>query len=100
MNVRILSCAEQELSEAVDYYNTQCPGLGYEFAAEVQQTLTRITEFPEAWPSLSARSRRCLTRRFPYGILYQVRRNEILVLAVMHMKQDPRKWQQRIREQE
>ena len=100
MKVRILSCAEQELSEAVDYYNTQCPGLGYEFAAEVQQALTRIAEFPEAWPSVSARSRRCLTRRFPYGILCQIRKNEILVLAVMHMKQNPQNWQQLIREQE
>ena len=42
MNVRILSCAEQELADAVDYYNKQCPGLGFEFVAEVKSTLSRI----------------------------------------------------------
>jgi len=36
MNIRILSCAEEEFIEAVDYYNEQSPGLGYEFAAEMR----------------------------------------------------------------
>jgi hypothetical protein len=36
MNLVVLSCAEQEMADAVDYYNRQCAGLGYEFAAEIQ----------------------------------------------------------------
>ncbi len=48
MNIRILSCAEQELAEAVDYYNEQSPGLGYEFAAEVKAALDRIASFPRS----------------------------------------------------
>ena len=46
MNIRVLSCAEQEFAETVDYYNEQCPGLGYEFAAEVKNTFDRIKSFP------------------------------------------------------
>lgn len=95
MNVSILSCAEQELAAAVDYYNKQCPGLGFEFAAEVKSTLTRIVSFPEAWPHLSPRSRRCMTNRFPYGLLYQLRADHIIVTAIMHLKRDPQKWQDR-----
>ncbi len=34
MNILILSFAEEEFAEAVDYYNEQCPRLGYEFAAQ------------------------------------------------------------------
>lgn len=93
MNVRILAAAEQEIAEAVDYYNGQCPGLGFEFAAEVRRILGRIRAFPNAWPALSARSRRCLTSRFPYGVVYQTRTDGILVVAVMHLKRDPRRWQ-------
>ncbi len=96
MKVRILSCAEQELAEAVDYYNDQCPGLGFEFAAEIRSTLNRILSFPEAWPPFSTRSRRCLADRFPYGVLYQVREDLILITAVMHLKRDPKRWQDRI----
>jgi len=95
MKFRILSCAEQELAEAADYYNAQCPGLGYDMAAEVKKTFQRIIDFPTTWPLISDRVRRCIVHRFPYGVLYQQREEEILVVAVMHMKRDPRSWQNR-----
>lgn len=95
MNIRVLSCAEQEMVEAVEYYNNQCPGLGYEFAAEAQRTFERIQRHPLAWPSFSTRSRRCLMDRFPFGILYQVRPDHILVGAIMHLKRHPQCWQDR-----
>ena len=75
--------------EAVAYYNNESPGLGYEFAYEVQQVFERIKANPEAWTSLSSRSGRCITRRFPYAIVYQIRKDEILIMAVMHMNRDP-----------
>ena len=96
MKIRIISCAEQEFVAAVNYYNEQCPGLGYEFAAEVKNTLNRILEFPEAWPKLSDRARRCITNKFPFGIIYQIRQDCILVVAIMHMKRNPVLWQDRI----
>nr|VFK19932.1 MAG: hypothetical protein BECKLPF1236B_GA0070989_11923 [Candidatus Kentron sp. LPFa] len=48
MKLLVLSCAESEFAEAVDYYNAQYPGLGYEFAAEVQRTFERIRHHPHA----------------------------------------------------
>ncbi len=95
MKIRVLSCAEQEIVEAVDYYNNQCAGLGYEFAAEVQRTFERIQKYPHAWPAFSLQSRRCLTDRFPFGVLYQIRADHILVLAIMHLKRNPEHWQAR-----
>lgn len=97
MKIRILSCAEQELVDAIDYYNEQFPGLGFEFAAEVKSTLFRIVSFPNAWPLFSQRTRRCVTNRFPYGVLYQIRADHILVTAIMHLKRDPKKWQDRLK---
>lgn len=96
MKVEILACAEVELAEAVDYYNKECPGLGYEFAAEVKASFERITAFPEAWPAFSPRSRRCIVNRFPYGVLYQICSDYILVLAVMHLQRDPKRWEDRL----
>jgi hypothetical protein len=42
MKIVVLSYAEEELAEAVDYYNEQCPGLGYEFAAEVKRAFCHM----------------------------------------------------------
>jgi len=95
VKVRILSCAEREFAEAVDFYNAERPGLGYELAQEVQRTLDRISAFPEAWPLFSERIRRCIVRRFPYGMLYQIRADCVLVVALLHMKRSPKTWQER-----
>ena len=72
MKVEVLAAAEADLVDAVSFYNEQSEGLGFEFAAEVKQTFSRIFRFPEAWHPLSERTRRCRTKRFPYGVIYQL----------------------------
>lgn len=72
MKLRVVSVAEQELIEAVDYYNQQRAGLGYELAAEVAAAFDRIAQYPTAWASFSPSTRRCQVHRFPYGILYHI----------------------------
>jgi len=50
MKIHVLAGAEQDMAEAVDYYNQQTSGLGREFSAEVRRTFDRIAVLPEAWP--------------------------------------------------
>lgn len=97
MNVDFLDPAEVEFGEAIAYYNGQSEGLGFEFAAEVKRAIGRIMEYPKAWALLSERTRRCRTNRFPYGIIYQVRDDIILVVAVMHLHKHPESWKSRLR---
>ena len=96
--VKFLLAAEEEFIETVIYYNSQSEGLGFEFAAEVKHTLERITQYPLAWHKLSERTRRCRANRFPYGIIYQIRKNCIMIIAVMHLHRKPETWQERIKE--
>jgi len=97
MNIVFLAAAETELLDAVAYYNTQSEGLGYEFASEVKRTIERIVQYPEAWFHLSKRTRRCRTNRFPYGVIYQVRSETLLIVAVMHLGRNPQSWRDRIK---
>ena len=69
MNIEFIRPAEQEFFEAIDYLNSECEGLGYEFAIEVQSTLETIIQYPDAWHPLSKRTRRCRTKRFPFSII-------------------------------
>lgn len=48
MKVEFLDPAENELLEAIGYYNSESEGLGYEFAVEVNRTIDRIIEYPNA----------------------------------------------------
>ena len=96
MEVRILAPAEAELLDAIAYYNGESEGLGYEFAAEARRTIARIIEHPNAWAAISKRTRRCRLNRFPYGILYQRRRENILIVAVMHLRREPESWKKQL----
>jgi plasmid stabilization system protein ParE len=96
MNYSFLEAAKEELEEAVRYYEEQREGLGSEFAQEITTTITRIQEYPDAWAKISKNARCCRTKRFPYGIIYTVRGEEILILAVMHLHRKPGYWKKRL----
>jgi plasmid stabilization system protein ParE len=93
VKARFASTAERELKEAMEFYESARQGLGAEFLAEVEATTNLIASFPLAWTALSPRTRRCRTRRFPYGLFYQVRRDEILIVSVMDLRRDPKRWE-------
>ncbi len=87
--------AEREFEAAIDYYENCERGLGLDFAVEVFCSVDNILEHPAAWPILEDDVRRCLTNRFPYGVLYSVESDTILILAVMHLHQEPNYWKRR-----
>jgi len=96
MNFSFHPEAELEFTEAIDYYEEKEIGLGYDFAVEVYSAIERIAATPEAWPVIEEDIRRSLVRRFPYGILYSENKEEIFIVAVMHLHRDPEYWKHRI----
>jgi len=96
MRVRILSPAESEFIEAIEHYNAERSGLGIVFAREIRLTLNRIKAHPYAWPMIDAAFRRCPTDRFPYSAIYQIKQQEIIIVAFMHHKRHPDYWRNRI----
>ena len=89
MTVEFTASARGEWIEAVHYYNEQRAGLGYEFVLEVDRAVERITEFPEAWTKVGPRTRRILLDRFPYGLLYWLEADRIVITAVMNLRRKP-----------
>ena len=89
---RFTSSALMELSQATLYYEQRENGLGTAFLDEIEATLNRILQHPAAWHQLSARTRRCRTHRFPFGLIYQIRTDEILITSVMDLRRDPESW--------
>ena len=87
--------AEVELNEAVDYYDVCEEGLGLRFAREIHVTIENICKFPYAWTILSQNTRRCLLRRFPYGVIYQCKDDHIIIIAIMQLNKKPDYWHNR-----
>lgn len=96
MKIRFLSPAINELKESIEYYESKEEGLGDRFYIEFRNTIERIKNYPEAWPKFSQHTRRCRTKIFPYGVIYQLRDDEILILAVCHLRREPGYWTERL----
>ena len=85
--------AERELNETARYYDLENPGLGRTFLDAVQKTYMSILEHPQAGVGVVGTIRRRLIRRFPYALLYSIRRSGgVRILAVMNLKRRPMYW--------
>ncbi len=100
MNFSFHPDAEQEFDEAVVYYEGCERGLGVEFAEEVYATISMITQYPRGGSKASQSTRRCLTSRFPFGVVYQVKADAVRIIALANLSRRPGYWQERTRENE
>jgi len=88
--------ALEEYREATLYYTERDPALALRFVEAVEDAIRRILESPERWRVLDEDVRRCLTRVFPYGVLYTIDPEFILIVAVMHCSREPGYWRRRV----
>jgi hypothetical protein len=65
------------------------------FIVAVENAIEIILEDPMRWRPFDDDVRRCLTRVFPYGILYTVEPDFILIIAVAHCSREPGYWKHR-----
>jgi len=89
--------AEEEMIAAAQHYEDQSTGLGAEFLIEVARTVAAIATHPKATPKVKQDIRRRLLKRFPFGILYVAKADEIVIIAVMHLRRRPGYWQEGLR---
>lgn len=88
----LLREAENELWEAVAYYETRSAGLGLDFLAVIEHALRSVRQSPEPWPLRRDGTRRFLTHRFPFLVIYTVVEGQIWVVAFAHCRRKPRYW--------
>ena len=87
--------AEFEMLVAAAYYEEQQPDLGRRFLASVQDAVNRIMLNPRLYPTVELDVHRCLTKTFPFGVLFREREGRIIIMAVMHQHRDPDYWKTR-----
>ncbi len=57
---------------------------------------SRAFSSPTAWFALNNDIRRCRTHRFPYGIIYAIEQDEVLIISVMHLHRHPDSWRRNL----
>jgi plasmid stabilization system protein ParE len=99
MRLEIVEPALDEAAAALRYHSAIGREVGAERAAELARSLDLVTSQPRAWAPTGPRRadlRRRVLARFPYSIVYRVEGDLVRVLAVMHQRQRPGYWRDRL----
>jgi toxin ParE1/3/4 len=95
--IRFAEPASDEFRDAVRWYEGRRLGLGAEFFDAVVTTIATIQANPEigAQCSTDGRTRRILLDKFPYQLVYRLRAEELVIVAIAHLKRRPGYWKNR-----
>lgn len=88
--------ALEEYRQAALWYADREQELGLLFIGSVEDAIKRVVDAPTRWRVIDEDVRRCLTRVFPYAILYTIEPDFLLIVAVMHCSREPGYWRLRI----
>ncbi len=96
MNLKLHPEARVDLKEGKAFYRHRSALAALAFAREIDIAVARIAESPWTYPEGEHGTREfVLPWRFPYTIVYQVRAELIVVVAVAHQSREPAYWHHR-----
>ena len=89
--------AEADIADAVEWYESEAVGLGARFSSLVEETIEKIALHPYQYQIVRRQIRRAPIKGFPYGIMYRVTDDALIVMACFHGRRHPKRWQSRDR---
>ena len=95
MKLIVRPAAAADIEDAYRWYTGKRPELGRQFLGSVREAGARVQENPEAYPVFYRAARRIRLKRFPYSLLYRLYPDQIVVVACLHGRRDPRRWKAR-----
>lgn len=87
-DVKVHAIAKQDARRAFRRYEERREGLGEEFLECVETGLERISRMAASYANAYRDLKRVSVRRFPYGIFYRVDGSDVLVVGILHNRQD------------
>ncbi len=94
--VRYVEAAREEFLHEVEYFTTVSPRLGQRFDQAVQKAEALASEFANAGLAYKYGTRRVFPGKFKFSIVYLVREDEIVVIAVAPFRRKPGYWRPRL----
>ena len=93
----ILAEAEAQVSEAAIWYEQRSKASATKFVSAFRSILEKISDNPLLYQIIDSEIRRAPLAGFPYGLLYAVSDEEIIVLSCFHGRRNPERWRERLK---
>lgn len=94
--VRYVEEAREEFLHEVEYFATVSPRLGKRFDEAVQKAEALAADFADAGFPYKYGTRRLFPGKFKFSIVYVIRNDEVVILAVAPFRRKPGYWRSRI----
>ena len=88
--------AEADIIDAFTYYDKISEELGQRFKLELNSCFDRIEGNPLLFQYRYQEIKVAFFNRFPFGIHYTIKGNNVVVLALLHTGSNPKKWFDRL----
>ena len=88
MNVVILEDAAEDLESGAQFYESCATGVGDYFLDSILSDLDSLVLFAGIHP-VHFQFHRMLSKRFPFGIYYEVEEDVVYVYAILDLRRDP-----------
>lgn len=77
--------------EAYDWYEEQQEGLGELFLKELDACYDRVEKWPLIYAKVKKNYRQAILRTFPYVVVFEIFRSDVVVYSVFHTSRSVRK---------
>ncbi len=88
---------EQEVIEAVLWYEIQNVGLGDELFMMIDEKINEVITNPLQFEIVFKNVRRAIVKKFPYSLFYIIDERKIIIIAIIHQSRNPEIWKKRIK---
>jgi plasmid stabilization system protein ParE len=80
--------ADRELAEAIQWYKERDLRVATDFVETVERILQAIQNNPFQYQAIEGDVRSAMLRHFPYKIVYQITKIELIILSCFHTARD------------
>ena len=77
--------------EAYNWYEDEQAGLGKLFVAELMSCYDKLETWPAAYTKINKNYRHIILRTFPYVVVFEIIKEDVVIYAVFHTSRSPRK---------
>ncbi|RKR82682.1 ParE-like toxin of type II ParDE toxin-antitoxin system [Mucilaginibacter gracilis] len=77
--------------DAYVWYELQQPGLGELFLKELDNCYDKLEAWPIAYAKIRKNFRQIILKKFPYVLVFEIIKHEVVIYAVFHTSLSPRK---------
>jgi hypothetical protein len=88
MTIVVLDSAAEDIKAGRNFYNSREPGVGEYFEESILSDLDSLILYAGIH-SVHFDFHRMLSKRFPFGIYYDVKDDVVIIYAVLDMRKDP-----------